>query len=110
METISPEHMIERKGFGRRMTDQHCDNHEKNTTDLAGLKSSMRTIQWIVGLLVPLAVIIIGYFQNQNSDVLKKIDTNVSTVQAIVAAGVTTDAILKLEIEQLKRHVDEPRR
>lgn len=105
------EYPVERKGPGRRMTDQHCDNHEKNTTDLAGLKSSMRTIQWIVGLLVPIAVVIIGYFQSQNAEVLRKIDTNVSNVQSIVAAGVTTDAIMKIEIENLKRQIDQqPRR
>lgn len=104
------EYPMARKGTGRRMSDQHCANHEKNTTDLAALKSSMRTIQWIVGLLVPIAVVLLGYFQSQNNEVLKKIDTNVSTVQSIVAAGVTTDAILKLEIENLKRDIDTPRK
>lgn len=102
-------HDIERSGIDRRNNDGHCDNHEKNTTDISGMRASMSTMKWFVGLLVPASLIVTGWFQIDNRNELKDIAMSVKEMQASMHMSITADAVRRLELEQIKRDVDELR-
>lgn len=102
-----PPQLQERQGIGRREDDGHCQNHEVNTKDLSELKSSFATLRWILGISAPAFMALIVWIGGQNADTLKAIQADVSAVKSVVNNGSISDATVRVELEQLRRDVEE---
>lgn len=87
----------------------HCQNHEQNTTDLAGLKSSTGTIKTLLQIGLPIVItvglFIAGIAYNSMTDTLQNIRADVKDVKSAVVVANLADVSTRMEVEQLKKDV-----
>jgi hypothetical protein len=82
-----------------------------NTSDLAGLKSSTSTIKWILGLLLPLFVLIVGSWvgmtYNGVQETLREVKTDVTQVKVMVNQNAIAAALSRQQFERYQLDMQE---
>ena len=106
----------ERQGPGRRADDcgGHCDEHAKrgddiadNTAEIAAGKESRKTLIWVAGFALTVAMSITGYVMNQTNRAIDNVGNSVNEVKTLVQNNAIEAREFKVQIQNLQLDVNE---
>jgi hypothetical protein len=82
---------------------EHCENHEDNTREIAGMKSKLNMIIWLLGILIGAN----GIMLFKTADIYISLSNNHSELERMVAVNTKRLEILEVNYTALDKRVDQ---
>jgi ABC-type phosphate/phosphonate transport system ATPase subunit len=92
--------------------NEHCGLHktntemlEENTVAIAGIKSSGKTLVWIVPIAIAVAASVTGYTLSSMNDNIKSVSSSVTRIETVVQQAAITAAANGTRLDYLEREI-----
>ena len=85
------------------MPNEHCDNHDKNTEDIAAMKANFRLLCIIFPVAIAVASTITNYMITSTNEQIKSVSASVQRVEAKVDQLASLSISTAAKVEALER-------
>lgn len=99
--------MVERAYTGPERRAEHCDSHEENTKDISRIKGWLAALTLFSGSALTIGIFVIGNYMSGVSEQLREIKLDLKEIRYEVSQAAVVDATTRIELEQLKKDVNE---